>query len=300
MRTAIIFLVSASLAHAACVAVTSGNIKAKDLAGAVPQFQALDSEAIIGVAPFPGIVRLLTAREVLFIGRHFGVVFPPGEAAPSVCVERVVRQLSVEEVRAALLSALAIADVRLEILEISNHPVPPGQLAFQSTSLNKPPGNNPQIPVIWPGKLLYDDQRSLAVWAKVKISVDREIFLARETIPQYGVIRADQIASTRMRQFPSLPPSPLPPLVIAGKVARRALPAGQPIVAEALDDPRDVLRGETVHVQSINGGASIRFDAIAQSSGQKGEIIMVHNPSSGRAFHALIEGREQVVVRGTP
>jgi flagella basal body P-ring formation protein FlgA len=289
----------AGLARAACVAVTAGNIKARDLASAVPQFQALDSNAIIGPAPFPGIVRLLSSRDVFVIGRRFGVVFPPEEAAPSVCVERVVHQLSIEEVREALLLALAIADVRLEILEVSDHPVPPGQLAFPSTSLNKPPGNNPLIPVMWPGKLIYDDKRSLSVWAKVKVSVDREIFVARESIPQYSVIRADQIASIRRRQFPTLQPSPILPLVIVGKVARRTLPAGQPIVAEALDDPQDVLRGETVHVQSINGGASVRFDAIAQSSGQKGEVIMVHNPYSGQAFPALIEGREQVVVRGS-
>ena len=32
--------------------------------------------------------------------------------------------------------------------------------------------------------------------------------------------------------------------------------------------------------------------------GEKDEIIMVHNPSSGKNFRALIEGREQVVVRG--
>jgi flagella basal body P-ring formation protein FlgA len=294
-----IFVAVAGMTRAACVAVTSANIMVRDLAAAVPQFQALGSEAIVGLAPYPGIVRLLSSHDVFIIGRHFGVVFPPGEAAPSVCVERVVRRLSVEEVRAALLSALAIADVQLEILEVSNHLVPPGQLAFQSTSLNKPPGNNPQIPVIWPGKLLYDDQRSFGVWAKVKISVEREMFLARETIPKYGVIRADQIVSTRLRQFPPVQPSPIFPLVIVGRVARRTLPAGQPIFAEALDDPQDVLRGETVHVQSINGGASIRFDAIAQSSGQKGETIMVHNPSSGIAFHALIEGRKQVVVRGT-
>ncbi len=69
-------------------------------------------------------------------------------------------------------------------------------------ALNKPPGNNPQTPVIWPGKLIYDDQHSLSLWAKVRISVDREIFLATETIPKGAVIRADQIASTRVPQFP--------------------------------------------------------------------------------------------------
>ncbi len=298
MRTAAIFVVVAGLAHAACLVVPSSNILAGDLSTAIPLFQTLDPDTIIGFAPFPGTVRVLSSRDVYLSGRRYGLAFPPGETAPSVCVERIVRHLSSEEVRAALLSALDLTGASLEVLEFSNQALPPGQLAFQRTSLNKPPENSPQAPVIWRGKLTYDDHRSLAVWAKVKISVDREIFLAKETILKGAAIRAGQVAITHIRQFPTQELSSPLPLVIIGKVARRTLPAGQPIVAEALDDPQDVLRGETVHVQAIDGGASIRFDAIAQSSGQKGETILVHNPSSGRNFRALIEGPEQVVVRG--
>jgi flagella basal body P-ring formation protein FlgA len=88
-------------------------------------------------------------------------------------------------------------------------------------------------------------------------------------------------------------------LVVAGKVARRTLMAGQRIVAEELDTVKDVLQGATVHVRAIDGAASIRFDAIAQASGQKGEVIMIHNPASGRNFRALIEGSGLVIVRGT-
>jgi flagella basal body P-ring formation protein FlgA len=297
MRTVAILVVVAGLARAACVVVPSGNILVRDISTAIPLFQALDPDTVIGFAPFPGTIRVLSARDVLLIGRRYGLAPPPGEAAGSVCVERIVRYLSMEEVKAALLSALDIADVRLEVLEFSNQALPPGRLEFQHSGLNKPPRNNPETPVLWRGNLIYDDQRSLVVWAKVRISVVREIFLATETIPKGAVIRADQVASTPVRQFPSLEPSPSGPSVI-GKVARRALPAGQAIVAEALDDLQDVFRGEMVHVEAIDGGASIRFDAIAQASGQKGEIILVHNPTSGRNFRALIEGREQVVVRG--
>jgi flagella basal body P-ring formation protein FlgA len=299
MRILALFAVVAGLANAACIAVPSSRISARDLSTAVPLFQALDPETMIGFAPFPGTVQVLSSRDVVLTGRRYGLAFPPGEMAPSVCVERIVRHLSIEEVREALLSALDIEGVQLEVLEFSNQPLPPGQLAFQRTLLNKPPANNPQMPVIWRGKLSYDDQRSLTVWAKVRISVEHEIFLAKETIAKGAVIGADQIASTRIRQFPSLEPSSGLPPVVAGKVARRTLPAGQPIPAEALDNLTDVLRGETVHVQATDGGASIRFDAIAQSSGQRGEIITVHNPWNGRGFRALIEGPKQVIVRGT-
>jgi flagella basal body P-ring formation protein FlgA len=299
MRTFAIFAVVAGLARAACVAVPSSKILARDLSTAIPLFQAIDPGAIIGFAPFPGTVRVLSSRDIFLTARRYGLAFPAGEEAPSLCVERMVRQLSMEEVRAALLSALGIAGVRLEILEFSNQALPPGALAFQRASLSQPPGNNPETPVIWRGKLIYEDQHSLTVWAKVKISVDREVFLAADTIPKGAVIRAEQVATLRISQFPSLEPVPGLPLVAAGKVARRTFAAGQRIVAELLDDPKDVLRGETVHVHAMDGGASIRFDAIAQSSGQKGEIVMVHNPSSGKNFRALIAGREQVVVQGT-
>jgi flagella basal body P-ring formation protein FlgA len=299
MSTLAIFAAVAGLARAACVSVPSSHILARDLSAAIPLFKALDPDTIMGFAPLPGTVRVLSSRDVVLAGRRYGIAFAPGEPAPSVCFERIVRHLSIEEVREALLAALNIPDVRLEVLEFSNQPLPPGKLAFQYTFLNKPPGSNPETTVIWRGKLIYDDQRSLVVWAKVRISVDREIFIATETIPKGAIIRADQVAITHIRQFPPAEASPGFPLVVAGKVARRTLPTGQPIAAEELDNIKDVLRGATVHVEAIDGGASIRFDAIAQSSGQKGEIIVIHNPSSGRNFRALIEDRGQVVVRGS-
>jgi flagella basal body P-ring formation protein FlgA len=296
MRPLAIIAIFVGLARAACIAVPSSHIVAQDLSVAIPLFQALDPGTIIGFAPIPGTVRVLSSTDVVLIGRRYGLAFP--ELAPSVCVERIVRRLSLDEIREALLSALDINDVRLEVLEFSNQPLPPGQLSFQRSLLNKPPGNNPQMPVIWRGELIYDDRRSLVVWAKVRISVEREVFLAAETIPKGAVIRADQIATARIRKFPSLDLAPGTPLAVAGKVARRTLVAGQPIVAAELDTVKDVLRGATVHVRAIDGGASIRFDATAQASGQKGEVIMIHNPSSGRNFRALVEGPGLVTVRG--
>jgi flagella basal body P-ring formation protein FlgA len=304
MRNLAILVVIASMAlvpglsPAACLTVPSGQILARDLAPTIPSFRALDPDTLIGFAPFPGTVRVLSSHDVVLIGHRFGLVFPSGEAAPSACVERMVRHLSEPEMMTALRAALDIEGATLEILEMSNQPVPPGRLEFQRTFLSKPPVNAPQTPVIWRGKLIYDDQRSLMVWAKVRIFVDHEIFLARETIPKGAVIRADQVATDHIRQFPSTELFPNAPFMIVGKIARRTLPAGQLIVAEALDDLKDVFRGERVHVQAIEGGASIRFDAIAQSSGQKGDVILVHNPGSGKNFRALIEGREHVLVRG--
>jgi len=298
MRILGILVLVGGLARAACVAIPSGKILARDLFDAVPLFQALDPGVILGLAPFPGAERVLSAHDILLTARRYGLAPSPGQPVGGVCVVRSMRHFSIEEVKAALLSALDMGDVRLDVLEFSNPLLPPGRLQFQRAALSRPPGNNSQLPVIWRGRLIYDDQHSLAVWAKARISVDREIVVAAETIPKGTVIRDEQVATRHIQQFPLPDPHPglLPPTV--GRVARQTISAGQPIMPEALDDFKDVLRGATVHVQAIEGGASIRFDAVAQASGQKGETIIVHNPSSGRNFRALIEGREQVSVRG--
>jgi flagella basal body P-ring formation protein FlgA len=296
MKIAAILVIVAGLARAACIDVPADKIVARDLSTAVPLFQALDPEKVIGFAPLPGTVRTLTSRDILLVARRNALTFSIGDAAPSVCVQRIAHPLSPQDVRAALISALNVPAAHLDVLEFSNKLVPPGRLVFQLAALNKPAANNPQAEVIWPGKLLFDAQNSLDVWAKVRISVDREIFLAKEAIPRGAVIGAAQISTVRMAQFP-FPEPPLSSLsAIVDKVARRAMVAGQRIVPEALDDPQDVLRGETVHVTVINGAATITLDAVAQSSGTKGESILVHNPSSGRTFHALIEERGRVKV----
>jgi flagella basal body P-ring formation protein FlgA len=296
MRIAAIFVLAVGVARTACIDVPADKIVARDLASTIPLFQALDPDEVIGFAPLPGTARTLTSRDVLLVARRNALSFPLGDAAPSVCVQRLTHPLSLQDVRAALILALNAPAARLDVLEFSNKLVPPGRVVFQLAALNKPAANNPQAPVIWPGKLLFDERNSLDLWAKVRISVDRDIFLAKEAIPRGTVIGAAQIATVHMAQFP-FPESPLLSLsLIVDKVARRAMAAGQRIVPEALDDPQDVLRGETVHVTVVNGAATITLEAVAQSSGTKGESILVHNPSSGRTFRALIEERGRVKV----
>jgi len=303
MRIAILLATIGSLARAGCVPVPGSKIVARDIAGAVPLFAQLDPETIIGFAPFPGTQRVLSSRDLFLIAAHSGLAFPTGAPAPSLCVQRAVRMLSAEEVKPFLLSALGVPDVQLEILEISDQPVPPGRLEFRREELNRPPRDDPQSPVIWRGQLVYDGQHSLAVWAKVRMAVSRDVVVASEDIPAGAVIRAEQVKTIVSRQFPSIEfslNSQPTAQQAAGKVARRTIAAGERITASELADAKDVTRGETVHVKVVDGAATITLDGVAQSSGTKGETILVHNPSSGRNFRALIEDRGRVIVVPSP
>lgn len=302
MRIAIILAVT-SLARAVCVSVPASEIVARDIAGAVPLFEQIAPETPIGFASFPGTQRVLSSRELFLIAANHGLSFPSGAPAPSLCVQRAVRLLSVEEVRPVLLSALGVPDVQMEILEISDQPVPPGRLEFRREELNSPRNSDPQNPVIWRGQFIYDGQHSLAVWAKVRLAVSRDVVVASEDIPAGSIIRHGQAKTIVSQQFPSLETSlNSPPALeqITGKMARRTIAAGERIVASVLEDAKDVIRGETVHVKVVDGAATITLDAVAQSSGIKGENIIVHNPSSGRNFRALVEARGRVIVVASP
>ena len=304
MRSAAFVFLVIYTARSACIAVPGDRIRAQDLSRAVPLFQSAPPEEVIGFAPFPGVTRVLTSREMLLAARRFGLQTTSGEAMPSVCIERVVHPLSPEEVRNALLAALHCepftCDVaRLEILEFSNQPLPPGRLSFPLAALNRPPADVPESAVIWSGQLIYDLRRSLSVWAKVRITVNREVIVARESIPKTSIIHAGQITTTRMSMFPLPEPLPPNPAGVIGKVARREIHTGERIVAQALEDGQDVIRGETVSVVVLTGGASISLAAVAASSGNKGETVLIRNPSTGKIFRAKIEDRKRVLVHAT-
>lgn len=300
MRSIVVLIVATLSARAACISVPSDRILARHLAGGVPLFQGLDPETPVGFAPMPGTQRILPGRELILLALRHGAFVTPGSVIPGLCVQREIHVILQDEMKAALLAALAIADADLEVLDFSSQALPPGHLEFHRGTLNKPPLNAPELPVIWRGRLIYDGQHSAVVWARVRITVECPFFIAAEEIPAGTVVRANQVKITSGRQFPFSTQSMDSSKQVIGKVARRSIAAGQRIVPAALEEPKEVARGEKVHVRVVDGLATLSFEGIAESAGKKGESILVHNPASGHNFRAVIEEKGKVVVRPVP
>jgi flagella basal body P-ring formation protein FlgA len=297
MRTILILIVATAFTKAACIPIASDRIVARDLASAVAIFQTLDPGIPVGFAPVPGTQRILSGHELLVFAQRHGVMVGAGAVIPDLCVQREAHVISRDEMKAALLAALGVVDADLELLEFTSQPLPPGRLEFQRGTLNKPPVGAPDTPITWRGRLIYDEQHSAIVWAKVRITVTRPLIVAAQDIPAGTVVRPEQITIAIGRQFPFPAASVDSPESAVGKVARRSIIAGQRIVLEMLEDPKDVRRGEKVHVRVVDGLARLSFEGIAESAGKKGDSILVHNPSSGRNFRAVIEEKGKVVVR---
>ena len=300
MRTILIWFLLAALARAGCVAVSSGRITAGDLKDTVPFLQDLNPDTPLGFSPLPGTQRILSARELNLIAQRHGLTPSSSGLMPSLCVERAVRPISREDIQAALVAALNTPNAELELVEFSEQPAPLGRLEFRRAGLNKPPLGAPDSPVIWRGRLIYDGQRSVMVWAKVKVSVDRVVLVAAEDIALGAEIGAGQIKEVHVQQFPFVESSLPVRENIIGKIARRTIPVGQRFTLSALNELRDISKGDKVHTNVIDGSATLSLDTIAQSSGKKGESILVHNPSTGKNFRAVVEEKGKATVRSTP
>lgn len=300
MKTILILIAATPLVHAACISVSSARIVAGDLSAAVPLLRLLDPATSLGFAPLPGTQRILPARELSLVLTRNGIDIDPATAIQDLCIERLVVALTRVEMKDALVAALDIADADIDLVDFSKQPLPPGHLEFHSEDLNKPPEAAPRTPVIWRGRLVYDGQHSASVWAKVRVSVERTWFVAAENIHPNAAIRADQVGTVTGPQFPNLGPSLAWPDSIVGKVSRRGISAGQRFAPSMLADAPDVQNGGRVHVNVIEGPARLSLDAVAQSSGRKGDTILVHNPSSGRNFRAVITGKDEAVAPPSP
>ncbi|MFO1185561.1 MAG: flagellar basal body P-ring formation chaperone FlgA [Bauldia sp.] len=84
---------------------------------------------------------------------------------------------------------------------------------------------------------------------------------------------------------------------IVGLSARRALQAGQPLVAGDFAPPILVNRGDMVHIVYRSGALSLSADGRALASGAKGSTISIMNLSSNRVIDGVVTASGTVEVR---
>jgi flagella basal body P-ring formation protein FlgA len=281
----------------ACVQVSGERLLAGELAAAAPALSSLPPETDLGYAPAPGARRLVSAAELARVLERHGV---RGEAPAGLCVERRTQKLTRESVEAALRAALRSAaapgapEVRLEVLDFSRYPAPPGELEFARAGLPAPP--RPGVPVVWRGHVRYGNHRSLPVWARVRLAVAGDGMIAAESLSAGKPIEEHQVRRRGLEWFPFSEAPAREMGEVVGRIPRRAIPAGAPIRSSELEPAHEVERGESVTVEVLSGAAQLRFQARAESSGSAGDAVLLRNPSNGRTFSGRVEGAGKVTV----
>lgn len=270
----------------ACHAVDADRITGRDLAAANPAFASIAPDLDIGAMPVPGIQRILRSDEVSKMARSNNITIPT--PAPEICFERTVEALTADRLLPVLEKALSLDHAKIEILDFIHTPVPAGALEFTRAGL-QPNG-------VWRGSLRYSSDRSMQVWAKVRVTTEQTWAEAASIIEAGKPITRDQLILRTGPRFP-FGATPIDSIdFITSRKSARYIRPGEPIFASMLTTPHDVERGEPVAVRVIVGETELTFDAVAESSGRAGESVLIRNPESGRFFQARIESKGKVVV----
>ncbi len=203
---------------------------------------------------------------------------------------RPAETLTRERVTAAMLTTLPKA--RIEVLDLSRQPIPPGELHFSLAGLGGAPASEAASPRIWRGQVRQAGKDDFQVWAKVRVLVSGTRAIAsRDLLPGHPI----DLSQIRLESYEG-PPGMADPAQIVGRAPRKSIPAGAAIEANLLEEAQDVLRGDIVRVEVSSGQAKLVLEGEAQSAGRRGDTIAVRNPASGKIFRARIQNRGQVSV----
>jgi flagella basal body P-ring formation protein FlgA len=277
-----------------CHPVEGDRIRGADLAAGAAVFSALPADLTIGFAPQPGSRRLFEKFELARIAKVNGLE-DIGEMEP-MCFERAVAPLDAAAVQAAMRRALDAPDAQIEIVELSKFPAPAGEMVFSRAALTEPPSNTPAT---WSGAVIYDGGR-FPIWARVRIAVHRKRVIATTLLRPGHEIAASDVQLQDSDEFPHST-APLASLEQAiGKIPRRLISAGAPLMALALDEPNEVEAGQSVVVEVRSGTATVTVEAKAESAGRRGEMLSFRNPASGKVFRARVEDKGRALIDCQP
>jgi len=275
-----------------CLSFAGERILAGELAGAWPEFAAVPADTSLCFAPAPGVRRVFRVAELERLAKRYNIAQPP---TSEVCFERPLRQLTREDLTAAIQQQPGLSGAHVEIVEFSQSPVPQGEIVFPLAALTRPARPDQNGPVIWRGYVSYGSGRKFALWARARISLSQTRLIALEPLPAGQAIQARQLRLETWQGFPGgEPPGSVEQM--AGRLPKRPISVGAAVEPELLQDPWDVDRGEAVRIQVRNGAAQLSLVGRAETAGRRGDQISVRNLKSGRLFYARVEGKGRAVV----
>ena len=281
------FAVVSTVTAPACVSLEGSQILARHVAVVVSEFAALAPDQVLGIAPQPGVRRILSAQELQRLASLYGVRL---ERDRQICLEWKVAPVTRTSALAAMKETLRDSAVHIEILDLSRQPAPQGDLAFPREGLAEPPPSQPKAAVFWKGLVRYGDQKRFEVWARVRVWLPTTRLVAAAALPTGSPIRADQVRSEPWEDFPFASGLLRDAAQAIGRVPKRQVRAGVYLESALLEKPKEILKGDLIRVEVRAGAARISTEAVAESDARSGDVVVVRNRVTGKKFSAKAAG----------
>jgi len=259
-----------------------------------------DSDRVLGAAPRPGKDMVLNARTLMRIAVALDLPWRPTSSADQVVLRRSATVINDKMLEAGIFSALKERDV-------------PGHFEIDlpaQTSEIILPANSPDTFDITDLDINYergtftasiaapskdDPIQRLQVAGKLHQLTDVPV-LSR-ALNHGDIIRARHIETIKMRSSRINSGTILSAADLVGMTPRRMVLDGKPIVANDVEAPRIVKRGESVTLNFKSGSLELSAMGKALEHGSKGDLVRVVNNSSNRTIEALVTGEREVTVQ---
>lgn len=276
-----------------CEHVTADRIRGSDLARALPAFFAVPPAAEIGYAPAPGSKRVFRPDELNRIAARFGIASTSDQP---ICFDWELQPVSKESAVEAMRKSLDTPGVRIEIVRLSQTPAPSGAIVFPKSGLMAASIAEPSTALMWRGFVLYNGGRKFDLWAEVKISASMARVVAIRELAVGEPIPSDAVRLETQEDTPLRNDIARHLDEVVGHIPLRGIQTGAPVFRTQLAEPFDVKRGDAVEVRAMSGRAVLTMEGVAESSGRKGDSVLLKNPASGKIFRGRVEGQRRVLV----
>lgn len=286
-------------------AIRSGRILLGDVAeirGASPARSDRLAEIDLGPAPQFGSATVLSRSQVL---ERILKASGAGTAidltgAPAVMVRvqgQPVQAGAIEPlVKAWFLNQTAWRDSEVEVRAlggIKGIELPPGRVEYRFASEPNLTGGRK---ILLPLEAVDADKVLRSFWVTAEIAVRAPVLVASRRIPfgktvapgdfQEKVVEISDFRAAYGRAADEL----------AGKIARRTFPPGDPLPLSAFSEPPLVRNGETVQLRLERDGIVLRAAGRAEQDGRLGDVIRVRNLEFSNVVKAEVTGRAAVTI----
>lgn len=258
-------------------------------------WDGLEADKALGPAPAPGGRITVPAPQLAAIARQFGVDWHSSSASDRAVLERPGRTLTREDIRPAILAALARAgaapDAELELAAFSAAPVPTEaklDVNVQQFDLDQVSGRFTALLAINAEDAVVTELR---LTGRIQEMVDLPV--ARHRIMPGDVVTAGDLEWSRMRVGIARGDVIHALADAVGLAAKRSIPQSQPIAAADLGKPIIVQKGDSMMLTLDSPGIALTARGTATEPGGVGDRIRVLNDLARVTVDAEIVGRGQ-------
>ena len=284
------------------VTATRDTLTLGDLAEGVPPALA---ETPVFRAPPLGQSGTIQARRIVAAAAAAGLDLQTGGRL-QVLVTRAAREVGATEIETAMRKVLersygvdarssgivfeGAAPTLLLAPEITNEVVA-SDVTFDRRSRRV-------AATLWVGPSASDRKASTRVAGSLVELVD--VSLVTRPLARGDTVAPADVATERRAREAVPTDALLDGAPLAGRVARRAIPAGSLVRTGDLVRPELVSRGDVVTVVYETPGMTLTMRAKAQDGGASGDSVTIVNPQSKKALQAVVIGPGKVSVSAAP